>query len=100
MGCVADSSAILANTDPWFFLNKAKINGVYYEIEHDEVIRRLRVWDALYGLQIIGSGMDWLYPEFEKPLQNLAAFADEVYESCPDAVDRGTGSTEALAVQS
>jgi hypothetical protein len=94
-----DSIAILANTDPWFYLKTVKINGVNYDIEHDEVIRRLKEWDALYGLQLIGAGMDWLHAEFEKPPKNWASFADEVYELCPDVVDQGTGSIEALAVE-
>jgi len=94
-----DSIVVLANTDPWFYLATVKINGVNYDIDHEEVIRRLREWDSIYGLQIIGAGMDWLHAEFENPPKDWAAFANEVYEFCPDVVDQGTGSVGALAVE-
>lgn len=92
-----DSIAILANTDPWFYLKTVKTNGVNYDIGHDQVIQRLKEWDTLYGLRLNGAGMDWLHAGFERPPQNWASFADEVYEFCPDVVDQGTGSVESLA---
>ena len=94
-----DAIAVLANTDPWFYLQTVKINGVNYDIEHDDVIERLKEWDSFYGLQIVGAGMDWLYAEFENPPTDWASFAEEVYEFCPDVVDQGTGSVDALAVE-
>ncbi|MDJ0710108.1 MAG: DUF4253 domain-containing protein [Woeseiaceae bacterium] len=94
-----DSIAILANTDPWFYLGTVKINGINYDIEHDDVIQRLRKWDSLYGLRIIGGGMDWLHARFDKPPKDWTTFAHEVYEFCPDVVDQGTGSVDALALE-
>lgn len=94
-----DSIAILANTDPWFYLQTVKINGINYDIDHDDVIQRLRKWDSLYGIQIIGGGMDWLHAEFDSPPKDWATFAHEVYDFCPDVVDQGTGSVDALAVE-
>lgn len=92
-----DSIAVLADPDPWEYLKILKINGINYDVEHEDVIRRLRDWDSLYGLNIVGAGMDWLFAEFDNPPNDWAAFAEEVYEFCPDVVDQGAGSIEALA---
>ena len=94
-----DSIAVLANTDSFFYLQTVRINGINYDIEHADVMKRLRKWDDLYGLRLYGAGMDWLQAEFDTPPRDWAAFAEEVYEFCPDVVDQGTGSVEALATE-
>ena len=92
-----DSVAILADTNPYAYLEIVKTNGVNYDVEHADVIERLQDWDEMYGLQLTGAGMDWLLAEFARPPQDWNAFAQEVYEFCPDVVEQGTGSVEALA---
>lgn len=94
-----DSIAVLANTDPYVYLQTVRINGINYDIEHADVMQRLKKWDDLYGLRVYGAGMDWLQAEFDTPPRDWAAFAEEVYEFCPDVVDQGTGSVEALATE-
>ncbi len=43
--------------------------------------------------------MDWLQAEFVTPPSDWNSFAQEVYEFCPDVVDQGTGSVEALSLE-
>lgn len=92
-----DAVAVLATPDPYAYLRIVRINGINYDIEHADVIERLRVWDERYGLNLVGAGMDWLQAEFSDPPSDWDRFAAEVYEFCPDVVDQGAGSVEALA---
>lgn len=98
-GYSPDTIAILANPDPFYYLQIVRINGVNSDIEHPDVIERLRSWDEQYGLKLIGGGMDWLLAEFENPPSDWNAYATEVYRFCPDVVDQGTGSVVALAAE-
>jgi len=94
-----DSIAVLDDSDPYEYLRIVRINGINYDIDHPEVIERYRRWDDLYGLNLIGAGMDWLHAEFTTPPSDWNAFAREVYEFCPDVVDQGAGSVEALSLE-
>lgn len=94
-----DTIAVVKNTDPFAYLQMVRINGVNYDIQHEDVMQRLREWDDEYGLVLYGGGMDWLQAEFMTPPADWKAFATEVYEFCPDVVDQGTGSVKALAVE-
>jgi len=92
-----DTIAILKNADPYVYLAIVRINGINYDISHSDVIKRYRLWEERYGLRLVGAGFDWLFAEFQKPPESWIEFAHEVYEFCPDVVDQGSGSIEALA---
>lgn len=94
-----DTIAVVKNTDPFAYLQMVRVNGINYDIQHEDVIERLREWDDLYGLVLYGGGVDWLQAEFTTPPADWKAFATEVYEFCPDVVDQGTGSVKALATE-
>lgn len=98
-GIGPDSIAVLDNLDPYEYLRIVRVNGINYDIDHSKVIERYRRWDELYGLTLIGAGMDWLHAYFATPPSNWDVFAQEVYEFCPDVVDQGTGSVEALSLE-
>lgn len=96
-GLGPDSIAIVTNSDPYDYLKTVRVNGINYDVDHPDVIERYRTWDELYGLELVGAGMDWLFAEFEASPSDWNAFAREVYEFCPDVVDQGTGTVELLA---
>jgi hypothetical protein len=72
-------------------------NGWNYDISPEMVIKRLKEWDSRFGLILIGAGFDWFEAEFQRTPQDIIEFAKEVYEFCPDVVDQGTETIEALA---
>lgn len=72
-------------------------NGWNYDISPEMVIKRLKEWDDRFGLILIGAGFDWFEAEFQRAPQDMIEFAKEVYEFCPDVVDQGTATVEALA---
>ena len=87
----------MATTDPWEYLAIVRTDGINYELTHEDVVTRLREWDAQYGLRITGANFDWLEARIERMPTDLLAFARAVYAFCPDIVDQGTESVEALA---
>jgi hypothetical protein len=92
-----DHVSILRGTDPYALLHVMGTNGWNYNISPDSIIVRLQRWDAAFGLDLQGVGFDWLEAEFGRLPPDMLAFAREVYEFCPDVVDQGTETVEALA---
>lgn len=74
-------------------------NGWNYDIGPDKIIARLQLWDQRYGIVLRGAGFDWLEAAFQREPPDMAAFAKEVYEFCPDVVEQGTGTVEALVAE-
>lgn len=92
-----DHVAVLRADDPYAPLRVMSTNGANYGLYTDEVIARLREWDARYGVRITGAWGDWVEAGFVRPPPDMLAFAREVYDFCPDVVDQGTETVEALA---
>jgi len=65
--------------------------------DHEAVIEQYRQWEKQYDLKLVGAGQDWLEAEIRNPPKDWLAFANEVYEFCPDIVDQGTGDVASLA---
>lgn len=68
--------------------------------EHDigvfEILAFLRKQEPL-GWQLIGIGYDTVDLEFSQLPSDIDAFAKELYDFCPDLIDQGFESQEALA---
>jgi hypothetical protein len=92
-----DHVSILGGTDPYALLRVMGTNGWNYNISPDSIVVRLQRWDAAFGLDLQGVGFDWLEAEFRRLPPDMMAFAKEIYEFCPDVVDQGTETVEALA---
>jgi hypothetical protein len=98
-GYVPDRLALIKGSDQFEILRIQGTNGINYDIGNDEVITRLKEWNAIYPLDIIGAGLDFVEAAFVKAPEDMEAFAGKVYEFCPDVVDQGTGTVKALAAQ-
>jgi len=97
-GFEPDRVALVAGSDPYRFLDLVRVDGINFGLEHEDVVTRLRAWDDRYGLTYVGAGLDWVHAALvEAP--DYDAFAREVYAFCPDVVDQGTGTVEALAAE-
>jgi len=96
-GFEPDNVSVLRGTDQYEMLRVMQTNGWNYDISPETVIERVKLWDSRYGLDIYGAAFDWLEARFERAPADMMAFAREVYEFCPDVVDQGTETVEALA---
>jgi hypothetical protein len=86
-------------SSPYDVLKVMGTNGWNYDISPEMVVARMQEWDNRFGLVLHGAGFDWFEASFRRQPANMLEFAKEVYEFCPDVVDQGTGTVEALAAE-
>lgn len=98
-GHAPDRVALLRSSDPYDALRTMSTNGANHGIGTDSIIARLREWDRRYGVTLIGAGDDWVEMELGRAPSDWVALAREVYEFCPDVVDQGAETVEALAAE-
>ena len=92
-----DKIAIMKTHDQFVYLGVAHTDGINWDLTHEDVVARYRVWVGKLGLELRGAGLDWLSARITKPPADWMALAREVYAFCPDIVDQGTGTVEKLA---
>ena len=95
-GLKIEKIGILKGTDKYEILRIMHTNGDDYDISNQDVIERLKEWEIHSPFDIIGADNDWVEIEFRSLPRDLKAFAEEVYDFCPDAVDQGPGSVKGL----
>lgn len=96
-GTRPDAVAIIAGTDPYHYLDIVRTNSAARGVSPDEVVARIRAWEARYGFTLDGAGFDWLLGTFSNSPDDWRQLAAEVREFAPDVVDRGAGDLDALA---
>lgn len=85
-----------ATADPYKLMEFAETNGANYDIETTQIIERYKKWDKEFGIIPIGIGFDFCECQIKNTNIDFKKLADEVYEFCPDVVDQGTETVEAL----
>lgn len=81
-----------ADRDPKFGeVYERRTNGINCGITTDDVVRMLADWDQRFGIELSDVAGDRLVVRFAKLPEDLAPFAREIYEFCPDVVDQGFG---------
>lgn len=88
--------AVIKGTDDLEILHYRRTDGINYDLENEDVVKKISEWKSKYGLIVIGCSRDWLQIEFEKLPTDIDTFAQEVYEFCPDSVDQGVGTIDKL----
>lgn len=74
--------------------------AVNYDIDESQHATVLRRWSGQWGLEVVGLSLDILSARIARPVttpEERLARAMEIYLYCPDAVDQGDGSIDALA---
>lgn len=85
--------------DQFDILRLARSNAVNYDMMTEDLIRKLTAYDSAVGLEIFQANTDTVVARLKTLPPDLARFANDVYEFCPDVVDQGTGSVEALQAE-
>lgn len=86
----------LRSNDKYDVLRSLGTNGINYDIDTDQLVKRLTSWDNNYGIEIEGADSDWVDIKFINLPTDLKKIAEEIYDFCPDSVDQGVGSIEEL----
>lgn len=89
--------ASIKGSDDLDILRWRKTNGINHGHENGDIVAKLAGWKKAFGFVVLGVGMDWTHLKFDRMPDDVAAFANEVYEFCPDSVDQGAGDVESLA---
>jgi hypothetical protein len=92
-----DKVAVLRATDQFEILMTMQTDGANYDLDNAMIIEKLKAWNENAPFEIVGAGLDWLEARFVERPRDMLAFAQEVYAFCPDVVDQGTQTVEALA---
>ena len=95
-GYSPDIIHILKTKDKFDLLRFEGTSGINYDIYVEDVINKLSDWDKSYGLHIVGVGNDFVQADYDKFPDNIDKYAKDLYEFCPDIVDQGVGTLEAL----
>lgn len=87
---------VLRATDQYDILRYECTNGANFNLTTDDIIAKLKAWDATLGLVITSAAHDLVEVRITNAPANWKSFAKEVYAFCPDVVDQGIGSVDAL----
>ena len=74
----------------------ARTDAVNHGMGTGEIVGKLRQYDEHFGINVVRAETDTIVFDLVGWPRDLAAFARDLYEFCPDVVDQGVGSVEAL----
>lgn len=94
----ADGSEVVVakGTDQFDILRVAKSDAANYEKDTEDLIKRLKMFDEKYGIDIFHAEIDTVEFRLRSPPKHLKAFCKELYEFCPDIVEQGAGDLQTL----
>lgn len=97
IGYAEDKLALVPSKDDLEYLRMIRPDGINHGLSADDVIEKYQTWNQQFGLKLNGAGRSWLEAEILKDPPDWQAFAQEVYQFCPNVIDQGVGSVEILA---
>lgn len=99
-GTTPDKFAVLKTKDQFDIVKFRATSGPNYNINNDSIMLKLHQWYGQQPFEITGADADWVEVHLSKINPATAmAFANEVYEFCPDLTEQGAESVENLAAE-
>lgn len=92
-----DIVVLLPTSDKFAVLRAAGTSGPNYDITNADIIRWLREFDREQPFLLTEAGMDYFAGWLNDPPDDSLPLAKRFYRLCPDIVEQGTGTVEALA---
>jgi hypothetical protein len=77
-------------------LRLARTDPCNYDMDAEGVIRKLQSWHHSCGIDIFHAETDTVELTLDNVPSDIRAFANDVYDFCPDIVDQGVGSVNLL----
>jgi len=93
----ADRVALFPRSDRYEILRLMGTNGWNYGIGPDSVVVWLEALERDHPFVLTGMGFDWVEGRFRSAMRDADALARRFYAFCPDVVDQGTETVDALA---
>ena len=86
--------AVLRTDDPLEAVRIKGSDGANYDVFNEDVVAQLHEWRDEFDLQILGAGHDFVSVQFARLPDNLCAFAEQIYNFCPDVIEQGFAAME------
>lgn len=105
VGCTSSLASPTANgsevvvasgSDQFDILRVAQSNAFNYDMGTEDLIRKLREYDIAHGIDIFHAETDTIEFRLKRMPSDMPGFCEDLYQFCPDIVDQGVGSLEAL----
>jgi hypothetical protein len=80
-----------SNEDQFGIIRQAGTGAPNFDMDTEAIIARLQQWQTLCKFKITAAGHDTVNIKFDTLPADMGAFAEDVYDFCPDLVDQGTG---------
>ena len=77
-------------------LRHAASDAANYSLGTEDLVKRLARYHERYRIEVLHAETDTIEFDVCGEVDDWAAFAADLYEFCPDIVDQGVGSVEAL----
>jgi hypothetical protein len=91
------SEVVVAHGNSQFdILRVAQSDAINFDMETEDLIRKLEEYHSKYGIDIFHAGTDTIEFRFITMPSDLAEFCKDLYKFCPDIVDQGVGTVEDL----
>jgi hypothetical protein len=81
---------------PLDILDISATDAVNYDMDTKDIQLKLGRWHKAHGIEIWQAESDTIQLRFLKMPGDIKALAKEVYKFCPDVVDQGVGTQDAL----
>lgn len=87
------SEVVVAQGNSQFdILRIAQSDAVNYDMETEDLIRKLEDYHSRYGIDVFHAETDTIEFRLETMPGDLATFCNDLYQFCPDIVDQGVGT--------
>ena len=97
IGGHGDRVALFPRADRYEILRLMGTDGWNYDIGPDSIVTWLRALERDHSFVLTGMGFDWVEGRFRSAIGDADALARRFYAFCPDVVDQGTETVDALA---
>jgi Domain of unknown function (DUF4253) len=97
IGNRGDRVALFPRSDRYEILRLMGTNGWNYGIGPDSIVAWLAALERDHPFVLTGMGFDWVEGWFRSAISDADALARRFYAFCPDIVDQGTETVDALA---
>ena len=74
----------------------ARSDAGNYKMKTEDLIKKLQEYDRKYGIEIFQAETDTIRLKLLQVPLDTKKFAQDLYGFCPDIVDQGVGSIDAL----
>ena len=83
-------------SDQFDILRLARSDAVNYDMGTEALVRKLQDYDRQVGIQILIANTDTVVFSLRSAPADYRAFAEDLYEFCPDIVDQGFSTLDEL----